>query len=432
MNDFNKTLDFLNPTFFVNDKNYNDPLKQLLENDEYVLKFLNGNRLVLKSFLGNLLDYNKDGEKILSNGGQFDSYKKCQTWKALKNFAINNDEDILFDATEDNMVYVGYSDTPMCDDNYNINRDTWMEREVFVPEILRGQQLVFGMKAATFPTTSGWDLSGSASMPTSGFETVAVEILNGDQTVKDFKVVGPWAEHDSYETVSGAPQMISAYFTFRTKPSSKFVKIKIFRTANSNYLHINKMFLGALTLPYDNAVESFDLENIDISNFYDFDNDVAKVTSTSVLGHTVAGSMPKLNDLVTLFSLNNQIAENWLSASSITGSPTMLPEHGIINLNSSNQIYTIHHQTVNGSSPQVSLILPNSGSIILTVGIFNVQPNQFSVVLSALPGNNSYQLSWFVPTIQTVDVVSIWTNPTPVPVPTPTTYPDIFDFDDEF
>jgi hypothetical protein len=441
MTEFNKNLSLLNPTSFVNDVNYNAPLKQLLENDEYILKFLNGNRIVLKSFLGNLLDFNATGEKILSNGGRFNTYKKCHTWKALKSFAINNDEDIIFDETNEMMVYKGYCDTATCLPSYNVNRETWIEREIFIPEILRGQQIVFGIKASAFETSSDWDLTTAQAITTAsisgGFETIAVEIMNGEQTIREFKVVGPWDIHNTFEHVSSVPEMITAYIPFRVKASTKSVKVKIFRTVNDGYLHINKMFLGAVTLPYDNDVEEYGLENIDINNFYDYDNDVAKVTATTVTGHKVARLLdnPKQNDLLLMWHMYEEIRKNWTARTILSGTPNdTLPEHGILDLDVNNRVYTItHHPIQTGEShPQVTLVAPTSGSSLFVQAIFDVQDDQFSVVLSDFPTDNNYKLSWFIPTIETADIIDQWTITPPTPPPTPTVYPDIFDYENEY
>ena len=441
MNDFNKNIDLLNPTLFVNDTNYNAPLKQLLENDEYILKFLNGNRIVLKSFLGNLLDFNATGEKILSNGGRFDTYKKCNTWKALKSFAINNDEDITFDEANEMLVYKGYCDTATCLPNYNVNRETWIEREIYIPEMLRGQQLLLAIKAASFDTDSGWDLSTAESISTAsisgGFETLAVEILNGEQTVREFKVVGPWDNQSVYEHSSTTPEMLTASISFRVKPSTKSIKIKIFRTANVGYLHINKIFLGAVTLPYDNSIESYDLDGIDINNFFDFDNDVAKVTATTVVGHKVARltDAPKQNDLLLMYHMYEEIRKNWTDRTILTGIPdSSLPEHGVIDLDTANRVYTIAHHPIEigESHPLVTLVAPTSGSTLYVQSVFDVQASDFKVVLSDFPDNNNYKLNWFIPTLETADIIDQWTVSAPVSAAAATLYPDIFDYENEF
>jgi hypothetical protein len=63
-------------------------------------------------------------------------------------------------------------------------------------------------------------------------------------------------------------------------------------------LHINKIFLGGMTFPY----QDYALTNVDINELYDFNRGLSKITSTSVMGHKVAESyeMAKGNDLVTI------------------------------------------------------------------------------------------------------------------------------------
>lgn len=185
MSGFNRDISVVTPADFLNDKNVNAPLKELIDNDLYILKMLNGNRTLIKSIYGNLLDYNINGDKILVNGGKMNTYKNCNTWKALKNFAINNDEDIIFDEVNENMVYKGHSDTSVGSIDYNVNREAWLERDIFIPEILRGQELVFSIKGSKFPNSVNWEISGSQNVALDDmYETVAIEIENARDTVR--------------------------------------------------------------------------------------------------------------------------------------------------------------------------------------------------------------------------------------------------------
>lgn len=107
--DFTKEISLVTPVDFVNNEVANTPLIQLQNNLQYVLNFLNGNKLLLPAVFGNLFDFNRDGKRILYNGGSFDSQRKCHTWTSLTSSAVSNDTEITFDSASSNLVYRGQS-----------------------------------------------------------------------------------------------------------------------------------------------------------------------------------------------------------------------------------------------------------------------------------------------------------------------------------
>lgn len=271
---FNKDLSLLNPTKLVNDKNANAPLTELQENIEYILNFLNGNKALLSGVFGNLFDYNQDGKRISNNGGKFDTFKKCNLWMALNELKVSNDTEIIFDQTSERLVYAGQS-------NSTANREKWIEREFWIPETLRGQKLVFALKASSSTEQTGWNTSNAL------FETLAIQVLGAKEEINDFKVVGPWANHSYFSNQSYGDPMLTVYVPFITNSNTRSVKIKILRTSNSGYLHIDRAFIGGIATPYENDIEEYNWRDVDISEVYDFDNAVTKVISTGVLGHKV-------------------------------------------------------------------------------------------------------------------------------------------------
>jgi hypothetical protein len=440
MSGFNRDISVVTPADFLNDKNVNAPLKELIDNDLYILKMLNGNRTLIKSIYGNLLDYNINGDKILVNGGKMNTYKNCHTWKALKNFAINNDDDLFFDAVNENMVYKGYSDTPVGSIDYNVNRESWLERDIFIPEILRGQELVFSIKGAKFPNYKNWEISGSQNVALDDmYETVAIEIENARDTVREFKILGPFENFNEFNNESYSPKMVSSYVSFVTKIDSPSIKIKIFRTDNDGYLHINRIFVGSLTLPYDNSQTKYEVKDIDINSFYDFDNDNSKLTATSVMGRTFPplGENVKVNDLVSIFNIYERVASIFTNATTVLSPIDRLkPEHGSISLSSSQLTYKINHHPIKPglSYPVISIVSPSSDSAMFIASIFNIQDDNFSISLSDYPENNNYKINWYVPTMDSADIIYESTQYA-APIPPSVVlenYPDIFDFEENY
>lgn len=280
---FNKNIPLVQPVDFVNNAVTNAPLVQLQENIEYVLNFLNGNKLLLPAIFGNMFDFNKDGKRILYNGGAFDSQRKCNTWTALDSLTVANDVEIGFDSINSNLVYLGQS-------LLTTSRPNWIEREIYIPEMLRNQQVIISIKGSGC-TTSTYSQANAVS------ETVAFQVLGGATDVQDFAVLGPWDNFSYYTNPQNIPAMRTHNIPVTTASNTKSIKIKIYRTVNTNYLHINKVYLGACTLPYT----GYSLVNIDINEFYDFANAITKVMATSVLGHKVAESyqLAQGSDLVT-------------------------------------------------------------------------------------------------------------------------------------
>jgi hypothetical protein len=440
MSGFNRDISVVTPADFLNDKNVNAPLKELIDNDLYILKMLNGNRTLIKSIYGNLLDYNINGDKVLVNGGKMNTYKNCNTWKALKNFAINNDEDLIFDAANENMVYKGYSDTPAGSIDYNVNRESWIERDIFIPEILRGQELIFAIKGSKFPNSMNWEISGSQHVALGDmYETVAIEIENARDTVREFKILGPFPNFDEFNIKSYSPKMISSYVSFVTKIESPTIKIKIFRTDNDGYLHINRIFVGSLTLPYDNSQSKYPVKDIDINSYYDFDNDNSKLTATSVLGRSFAprGVDPIVNDIASVLDVYQTISKVVTRATTLTiPSDRSKPEHGSINLSSSQLVYTINHHPLKPglSYPVISIVSPFSDSAMFIANIFDVRDSQFSVSLSDYPENDNYKINWYIPSIETADILyeaNRYDYITPPSVEVDV-YPDIFNFEENY
>jgi hypothetical protein len=284
MVDFTQEINYVNPKDLVNNENINLPLSELDNNLKYILNFLNGNKLLVPALYGNLFDFNGEGKRILSNGGLFDSLRKCNTWTSLTSNSVTNDAEISYDSVNKMMVYEGRS-------NVVDSRQKWIERDVYIPEILRDQELVLSIKATGCTETTYSEANATS-------ETIAIQILGGKQDIIDFGVVGPWDNFDYYTNPHNVPKIITYHIPFTTARNTQYIKIKIARTINTNFLMINKIFLGGMTFPYQGYIQN----NIDINELYNFDQGISKITSTSVMGHKVAESydLAKGSDIVTV------------------------------------------------------------------------------------------------------------------------------------
>lgn len=447
MSKFNENISLLNPTLFVNDENINKPLRELDENINFILNYLDGNKALLAGVYGNLWDYNQDGKRILVNGGTFDSYRKCNQWYALKELRVVNDEQIFLDETNSRCVFDGKS-------NNIENREIWLEREVWIPEPLRGQSLIFAIKAAPSTEKDQW------TEETSFHETLAIQIIGSKEDVQTFKTVGLWENHNYYSNNSYGEKFITAYVPFNTNKETKSIKIKIFRTSNSGFLHIDKVFLGGLTIPYNNETEKYDINEIDINEYYDFENGITKVNSSTVLGHKVSETLEKIvgNDLVTYGNLNKWF-KDLLKAASIfdcddqpdatttpsTGGNLYTNEvesiclsddyQGVFEIDTINKVYTIKHPKLDENrinSPQVSLSTPSAESAQYSVSVTNVTDREFTVVLSGVPFESGYKLNWNLGNnISIEDIHNFLTleiNQNEI-IPEPTVYPNIFNYE---
>lgn len=347
MSNFNKDITKLTPSDLVNDKNANAAPSELQENIEYILNFLNGNKALLSGVFGNLWDYNQDGKRVLYNGGKFDTFAKCNTWDALNSLRVENETEIIYDEGNERCVYVGQS-------GLVTNREKWIEREVWIPEVLRDQNLYFSIKASGCNDSTDWDEDNAV------FETIAIQILGAEEDIQEFRTVGvweaqPWYSNDSY----GAP-MTTVHVPFKVSKNTRSVKIKVFRTRNSGFLHIDKVFVGGIASPYDNEIESYQLDRMDINELFDYENSITKVISTAVMGHKVPEQFSKIKgpDLVT-YEYLIKFLQQWVS-NSATCNLVNIQGTYIVAPNSTSNIYTISHSNITGDdTPIVTLVVPD-------------------------------------------------------------------------
>jgi hypothetical protein len=407
---YNDNISLLNPTNNVNDTNFNLPISQLKENTDYLLAFNNGNKHLLPLIYGNLWDYTIDGKRFLFNGGKFDTYKKCQVWAALNEFNVVNDSRIVFDSVGQRLVYTETDGTATA-----VN-PAWIEREIYIPENLRGQQLLFALKASGSSAIANWTTANALA------EDIGVELQGATETIKKFFTVGAVSNFYYYNAGRNAPDMTTIYIPFNVDLSTTSIKVKIFRTTATGFLHIDKVFVGGLTLPFD----QYSVQNLDINEFYDFDKGQVKFNATTLLGHTVAEtptiyggtfaiSGQNKSELVTFEGLIHFMREV-LNANSIVEYPVaaitstsafnyLLLSQGYVDLVPGQRIYEIQHGQIRAgttSNPTVNIVAPNIPIGLITGydntffihSLFDITQTSFKVILSDSPTTSGYQLSW--------------------------------------
>lgn len=129
------------------DENINVPILQLQHNIKYLLNILSTNssssvNSLLSLIYGNLFDYDSVGNKIFFNGGNLDSFEKKNTWIAINDNVVVNDTAIQSSGADNLLVYKDIASTT------DETGDHWrfLQREIYIPQHLRGSELVFAIK----------------------------------------------------------------------------------------------------------------------------------------------------------------------------------------------------------------------------------------------------------------------------------------------
>jgi hypothetical protein len=350
--EFIQEISLLNPNANVTDENINIPLEELQHNINFLAKLVSFASTTSPDFFsqlyGNLLDYNSAGQKIFSNGGNFDCFEKKNSWIAINDGLVANETDFQQEGASNLLVYKGgksYTDV-------NGEHGKWIEREFFIPPLVRGTQFVFAIKGTGVYTlvdqvvpfdyeipycndslvpnvsavgspvcTTG--SSATSSSPASGtcipdlstgcyarYEDIGVEVIGTGISIQDIKTLGPWPMFELYanDVENWKPKFRTTYVVFRAGRNTESVKIRIRRTRDDGALAMSQMFLGALPVPY----EGYTFENIDINSFYNFNLGISKSNVTTVDGRFSASNcgQAKLSNLLTKEQLNCAIQYN--------------------------------------------------------------------------------------------------------------------------
>jgi hypothetical protein len=308
---YKDNVTLLSDTQFVNADNYNVIFRDLINNINHIFTTINGNAQLYGLLFGNLLDYDDDGRKVLKNSGSLDTFRKVNSWISLSDFAISNDTYLSYD--NNRMVY---SATTI---DATIPNTNWLEKDVFIPSGLRGQQLIFAIKCSGCTSGSDWTTSNAIT------EKIGITVVGADSEVKNFYNVGLSTNFSYYTDSTYTPQMTTVYVPFSVTNDTQSITIRILRTAAIGHLHVDKMYVGNVKLP----TTTYDLYNVDINEIYDFTADQAKMGATDVVGHKIpdqtktasfAVSAVNMNDVVTydgLFRLMKQIGVGTVAMSSL-------------------------------------------------------------------------------------------------------------------
>lgn len=420
----------VNPSSLVNDENANLPLDELQHNVQVLAKLLSvsstSSPSLLSSIYGNLLDYNNKGVKIFFNGGNFDCFEKKNAWLAIDDGDVVNIRDIQSSGADDLLVYKGPTTTV---DEDGTEHGRWLEREFFIPQYLRGSELIFAVKGTGVNTGFDQNISfiyevpycntsevpnissageapcltvGPSGVETSGtsgicdpdlssgcyarYEDIGIEVVGAVQVVKK---LGPWPNHRWYaEHADWLPEYRTTSVLFKVNKNTDVIKIRIRRTRSDGAMAFSQMFLGGLP----SAFKNYNIKNLDINELYNFQNGVTKWNVTTVDGRHVAqdtttGKLPNLltKEQFLFYSQFNQNIENlnWdddstaprqtsLSFSTSTGAPSAAPRTTILEFDPEADRIAYYDMRVDG---------PNPGSCYLGVSYF-VNENEFSGTIS--------------------------------------------------
>jgi len=88
---------------------------------------------------------------------------------------------------------------------------------------------------------------------------------------------------------------------------------------------------------------------------------------------------------------------------------------GIVNLNTSSYVYRVNHEVIDSSklAPIITLNIPSNNSYIAPISIINRTDYYFDIVLTELPPNVGYSVTWFIPYTQEVYSGSTTAAPAP-------------------
>lgn len=356
--EFIENITKVSPSNNVTDETFNTPLAELQNNIKFLANFLTS--FNVSSQYGNLLDYDDQGNRVSTNGGTFDNFENKNSWIAIENNIVVNDQKINSEIPLDVLMWNGLASTEQSDAKIK----SWIEREFYIPPQLRGIELTFAIKgtgvsflpsaeeAAAFnggeipycdrstvngvykvgvalcisnesPSgigTSG--TSGTSGTPTSGtsgtsgtscaqdignkcfsrYEDVLVEVIGANVSEPFITTLGPWPNHKyfSYNPL-WKPAYRTQVMTFRVAQSVSSIKIRIYRTRIDGAIALTNMFLGAIPAPYD----GYKIENIDINELYNFKYGIVKFHSSTLLGHHLAQN--KNNTLLSNILTKQQV-----------------------------------------------------------------------------------------------------------------------------
>jgi hypothetical protein len=133
-------------------------------------------------------------------------------------------------------------------------------------------------------------------------------------------------------------------------------------------------------------------------NFEIINNDTSAVNVSAVRLVGYMWSQNRRFDLALTSGVNSN-GQIQLVSNTPTANYPGVGQTGIVQLNSSEYVYRVNHSMIDSSklAPLVTLNIPTNQSYIAPVSVNNRTDYYFDIVLTELPPNNSYSVTWFIP-----------------------------------
>jgi len=149
-------------------------------------------------------------------------------------------------------------------------------------------------------------------------------------------------------------------------------------------------------------------------NYEIINNDTSAVNVSAV---RVVGYMWSQNRRFDLALTSGVNTNGQIQLVSNTATPNFpgVGQTGIVNLNSTEYVYRVNHNMVDSSklAPLVTLNIPSNNSYIAPVSVNNRTDYYFDIVLTELPPNNLYSVTWFIPYTEQVYIGGTTALPAP-------------------
>lgn len=310
MKTFIKNITQVSPSDLITDENQNLVISELQNNVEYLASLISAPNTLnnVISLNKNLLNYDINGNLISSTAGILNDFEKVNSWLAVEDNVIKNDS-LISTTVKNALVYSGKPATI----ESGANSNSWLERDVLIPDQLSDSYFVFGIKGVglnTIPQTDsisagGYTYCNTSTIPgisavadtstcITRYEDIIIKVIGSDETVIETKTLGPWPQFLNYSNEYDDPKYRSVYTVFKVNSDITSIKLKIFRTKTDGAIALSNILL----LPVSKT-EIFDLTNIDINNLYDFQNNCVRKIASSVNGRQFSAEATKENNLIT-------------------------------------------------------------------------------------------------------------------------------------
>lgn len=149
-------------------------------------------------------------------------------------------------------------------------------------------------------------------------------------------------------------------------------------------------------------------------NYEIINNDTSAVNVSAV---RVVGYMWSQNRRFDLALTSGVNSNGQIQLVSNTNTPNFpgVGQSGIVNLNSTEYVYRVNHNMIDSSklAPLVTLNIPSNNSYIAPVSVNNRTDYYFDIVLTELPPNNLYSVTWFIPYTEQVYIGGTTALPAP-------------------